>query len=68
MTCSPALLMLALHIILNQDVTNDSAELRNLKKQIYSLAYSCEHMTRVHLVRNHAGVLSGNTVKGEGYW
>ena len=32
------------------------------------LMYSCEHMTRVHLVRNHAGVLSGNTVKGEGYW
>ena len=30
--------------------------------------YSCEHMIRVHLVRNHAGVLSGNTVKGEGYW
>ena len=30
--------------------------------------YSCEHMTRGHLVRNHAGVLSGNTVKGEGYW
>ena len=21
-----------------------------------------------HLVCNHAGVLSGNTVKGEGYW
>ena len=40
-------------------------------KNIYKLRdmrYSCEHMIRVHLVRNHAGVLSGNTVKGEGYW
>ena len=33
-----------------------------------ALWYSCKHMTRVHLVRNQAGVLSGNTVKGEGYW
>ena len=30
--------------------------------------YSCEHMTQVHLFHNHGGVLSGNTVKGEGYW
>ena len=29
---------------------------------------SCEHMTQVHLFHNHGGVLSGNTVKGEGYW
>ena len=30
--------------------------------------YSCEHMTQVHLFHNRAGVLSDNTVKGEGYW
>ena len=30
--------------------------------------YSCEHMTEVHLVHNHAGVLSGNSVIGKGHW
>ena len=39
LTCGPDLLMLALHIILNQNVTNDSVELHKLKKLIYNLAY-----------------------------
>ena len=28
--------------------------------------YSCKHMTRVHLIHNQAGVLSGNSVKRGG--
>ena len=39
LTCSPTLLMLALHIILNQDTVNDTEEVRNLKRHIYNLAY-----------------------------
>ena len=40
----------------------------NLQDFNVVVRYSCEHMTQVHLFHNHGGVLSGNTVKGEGYW
>lgn len=39
LTCSPALLMLALYKILMLDVEDDSDDLIDLKKEIYNLAY-----------------------------
>ena len=38
---------------------------RPMQAVLHKPMYSCEHMTQVHLFHNHAGVLSGNSVKGK---